>query len=399
MNSSCCRDMQSGRFSLSGRAPETFAAAPQSDTLWLDYEGRVPEKAVAKNAVVYPGMLLARHPDPGAGDLRCPVIGVVSDAGTQGVLITVGMPAPKKGEDGAKAEAPEIPVTAPVDLGALRGEELAGALKELGIHTSLLTRPCSTLVVNALNPEPGIAWAEPLFGGQSEVIAAGIALLRRVSPAEKFVMVVGQGAQASFADVEIRSVPAVYPESLDPLVIKAATGKECPDDACAVGLHEVWKLGRVALSGLPVTETVLTLNDVNYIVPVGTPARALLEQAGLSLHEGDTLVFGGPLRGAAQTRPQAGVTPDTYGICVVRRDDVPPLEGDAACISCNECVYVCPSRIQPGLISRLAELGLDAKCRELHIDACMDCGLCTYVCIARRPVLQYLRLARGRLNG
>ena len=409
MNISCCRPMQASRFALSGCTPEAFVSGPQSDTLWLDYEGRVPEKAVAKNAVVYPGMLLARHPELGVGDLHCPVIGVVSDAGAQGVLITVGLPKAKpkpaaSAEDGAaaapseEAKEPEIPATKPIDLGAVQGDELVRTLKELGIHTAPLTRPCTTLIINGLNPEPGMAWAESMLESHADVIRAGVALLRRLTPASSVILALGAGGGTQLADMDVRPVPAVYPSSLDPLVIKAVTGKECPDDVCAVGLHAIWQLGRVAQTGLPVAETVLTLDGVNYLVPIGTPARTLLDKAGVKLGDGDMLIFGGPMRGVAQSRPQAGVTSQTCGICVVRKDDVPPLEGDAPCIACGECVHVCPARIQPGMVSRFAELGQDAKCAALHIAACMDCGLCTYVCISRRPVLQHLRLARRRLG-
>jgi electron transport complex protein RnfC len=388
-----CSENRAKRFSLSGSAPENFAPCPPSAVLWLEYEGRVPEKAIAKNAVVYPGMVIAKHPDPGMGDLHCPVVGVVSEASAQGVQITVGQP--KAGEDG---KAPEIPVTRPVDLKALNGEALTRALKELGINAGALACSCKTGIINALNPDPGILWAEPMLTAHTDALKAGVALLKRLSGAAKYVLAIGQGASARLDGLDVQTVSPVYPFSLNPLVVKAVTGEECPADACAVGLHEIWKLGRVALTGLPVTETVLTLNGINYLVPLGTPAQDLLKHAGITLEDGDAVIFNGPLRGVAQNKPQAGVTSGTYGICVVRKDDVPPLEGDAACVACGECVRICPARIQPDLISRYAELGNDDQCRANHIDACMDCGLCTYACMARRPVLQHLRLARRRMS-
>jgi len=408
MKISCCREKWPSRFSLSGSAPDVFVPGPQSAALWLEYEERLPEKAVAKNAPVYPGMLLARHPNPGKGDLHCPVTGVVSEAGPQGALIAVGLPAPKTpkkteneetppGSD-AEAKVPEIPVTRPVNLETLNGEELARALKELGIHTDRLTCLCDTLIINGLNPDPGVLWAGPMLKAQTDVIKAGVSLLHRLTPATNLILAIGQGMDTEFADLDVRPVPAVYPSSLDPLVIKSVTGKECPTGVCVVGLHEIWKLGRVARTGLPVTETVLTLNGVNYLAPLGTPARDLLGFAGITLNDGDALIFNGPLRGVAQSRPEIGVTSQTYGICVIRKDETPPLQGAAPCIACGECVRVCPARIQPDLLSRHAELGQDAKCGSLHIEACLNCGLCTYVCLARRPVLQHLRLARRRMS-
>ena len=38
------------------------------------------------------------------------------------------------------------------------------------------------------------------------------------------------------------------------------------------------------------------------------------------------------------------------------------------------------------------------SCRRENIDCCMGCGLCGYVCPARRPVLQYIRLAQAKLQ-
>ena len=399
MKSSSCR---SNLFDLKGQVTATFAAGPVSDTLWLDYEGRTPEKAVSKNALVYPGMVLARHEDSRKGDLHCPVVGTVVDAGPQGVMITLGAPAPKpvKADEGQEAPKPEpvvIPETAPVDLDSLHGEDLVKALKELGIDTGALTAHCQTLIINGLNPEPGILWAEPMLTVHADVIRAGVSLLQRVSSASIYVLALAEGFAPSINGLDVKFVPSVYPASLNPLVVHAVTGQENPDGVTCVGLHELWRLGRVAQTGLPVTDTVLTMQGVNYVVPLGTPARVLLEAAGLAASDGDTLIFGGPLRGVAQGRLQAGVGASTYGLFLLTAADVPPLRGDAACVACGECVAVCPSRIQPGLLSRYSEIGLDDKCVVMHINACIDCGLCSYVCIARRPVLQHLRLALGRL--
>jgi len=403
MKSLCCRKMQDV-FSLKSGAAGAFEPGPQADALWIDFEGRTPEAGVTKNALVYPGMALARHADAGKGDVHCPVVGTVADIGPHGVMITLGAPKPKpvKAPEGETPPEPEpvvIPETQPVDLGALHGEELLAALKALGIDTAPLTRECQTLIVNGLNPEPGIAWAEPMLTTHADVIRAGLALLKRVSPAGIQVLAVADGFAPSLTGLDVKAVEPVYPASLDALVIKAVTGQEHPDGVTCLGLHALWRLGRVAQTGLPVTETVVTVASKNYLVQLGTPARALLDVAGLEAGDGDTLIFGGPLKGVAQARLQAGVSAGTYGVFLVRTEDVPPLEGDAPCIACGECVHVCPARIQPDMLSRFAELGLDDKCAAYHIDACLDCGLCSFVCIARRPVLQYLRLARGRMAG
>ncbi len=163
-----------------------------------------------------------------------------------------------------------------------------------------------------------------------------------------------------------------------------------------VAAHTLFALGRVAETGLPSSETVLGLGDDAVVAVIGTPAGALLDEAGLKADAGDRVVLGGPMRGRALYSLEQGVGPGDYGLSVISKTMFPPV-ADAPCLNCGECVFVCPARLMPGMLSRLAEFGLYERTLEYHIDACMDCGLCGYVCTGRRPVLQYIRLARREL--
>lgn len=55
------------------------------------------------------------------------------------------------------------PVMPTVDLSALEGQELLNGLKNMGVDTRFLSQNKELLIVNALNPEPGITWAEPML--------------------------------------------------------------------------------------------------------------------------------------------------------------------------------------------------------------------------------------------
>ena len=92
-----------------------------------------------------------------------------------------------------------------------------------------------------------------------------------------------------------------------------------------------------------------------------------------------------------------GLDKHTTGVFVVEADSIPPLDGDSQCVNCGACALVCPARLAPDMLSRYAEFAKYDRCRAGHIEACMECGLCGYVCIARRPVLQYIRLAKHKL--
>ncbi|MFR8054874.1 MAG: hypothetical protein ACLU6O_09245 [Bilophila wadsworthia] len=182
-------------------------------------------------------------------------------------------------------------------------------------------------------------------------------------------------------------------------MIKAVTGEENPEGVGIVGLHNIWSLGRVGRLGRPLIETVVTIGSYehsgNYIVRDGSTIGELLQFANIRLKDGDTVVRGGPLRGESLDRLDRSVTKGTYGIFVVEAGTIPPMEGHSPCVSCGACVLVCPARLKPSNLSHTRS----SLCTNVAVPASnpVECGLCGYVCIARRPVLQYIRLAKRKL--
>ena len=292
----------------------------------------------------------------------------------------------------------------PVDLirEGKEGEDLVLAVKKMGVNTRSLGRRVKTLIVNGLNPEPGVRWAEPMLAEHAAEIRAGLELQRRFRRAEEIMLAVPAGCDVRLAGIRTVQVDPMYPNSVNELMIREVTGEENPPDVAAVGLHNVWSLGRVALTGLPLMETVITIGTArdwaNYIVKNGSIVGELLEFAEISLKSGDTILRGGPLRGESLDRLDRSITKGAYGFFVVNAGEVPPIEGDSPCINCGACIQICPTRIDPRMLSRYAEFGRYDMSRKENFRLCVDCGLCGYVCIARRPVLQYIRLAVKKLD-
>jgi len=385
--------MKGLRFPVGCDAAEV-AESPAPLRVRLDRCGFSVVSGLKKKSLVAAGALLATHPALDRGDLFASVSGEITEI-TDDDIVIAAVPSPAEG-------AVEPPADVPVIEASLAGDGLAAVLKKLGVDTAAFTAACETLIVNGLDPDPGISWAVPLLKSQHACLAAGFGLLGRLSQAQKVVLAVPQGTAASLASfdgVETREVPGEYPAGLDPLVIHAVTGKEAPDNVHAVSLHDLWGLGRVGLTGRPLTETVLTVSDGEYpahlIVPEGFVAADLLELAKIPLEQGDMLLHDGTMRGAALSSAEWGVRKTTTGLFVLPAGSVAPLDGASACINCGTCVSVCPARLSPGRLSSYAEFGMYDKCRDEGLLACMDCGLCTYVCMARRPVSQYLRMARS----
>lgn len=385
------------RFHLLYGVTQRFSTGPEPQLVRLNREGFKLVEGVTKKTLVHPRMRLAVHPSPLKGDAFSPIFGRISEINERSIFVEAVEP---NEEQRLAAEAVEKDK---VDLLALpeRGAELGKILKGLGLNTRSLGQDCKTLIINGLNPDPGVTWAEPMLLTHLDNLKAGLEVLRRLSPAEKILLAVPKEMRLHYHDIEVAHVPSQYPASVNALVVKAVTGKENPEGVGIVGLHNVWSLGRVARTGLPLIETVLTIGSFehsgNYIVKEGSTIGELLHFANIELKNGDTLVRGGPLRGESLDRLDRSVTKGSTGVFVVEAGTIPPMQGHSPCINCGACVLICPARLSPSFLSRYAEFALHERNRAEHIECCLECGLCGYVCIARRPVLQYIRLSKHKL--
>ncbi|MCK5229741.1 MAG: 4Fe-4S dicluster domain-containing protein [Desulfobulbaceae bacterium] len=343
-------------------------------------------KTVKKKAVVAAGALIAEHPDAGIGDMHTPVAGVVTNISAKSITIDTGA---EIKEDAKVIGAEKI------DVSTLSGDELLSALKRLGIDTAGIGK-AGTLVINGVNPEPGISAAGQIVGSNSAILEKGLGVLQKIVSASKTILAVPQGGSASLSGAVTENVSPVYPNSVDQLVVKAVTGQEGLDDVTVVSIHQLLAIGKVAETGLPLTETVMTVGTADYTVKVGTPVSQVLAQAGVSAVAGDRLISGGPMRGVAIYDKDQGVGKNDYGLFVVSDNAFPPVT-DTACVNCGECVAACPARLSVNMIGRFAEFGLYEKAREYGIDYCFECGMCGFYCTARRPLVQLIRLAKSEL--
>ncbi|MBG0777673.1 MAG: NADH:quinone oxidoreductase subunit RnfC [Desulfovibrionaceae bacterium] len=381
--------MTSAIFQLTSGAGGAIQDGPAESAL---AEVRVPlcghTPVAKKKALVAAGTLLATHPDAGVGDAHSPIVGTVTDIAEDCVVIAAGIPAPKKEGE----EPPVPPSVAKVDLSSADGAALAAGLKGLGVSTAALAG-ASTIVINGLNPEPGMSVAEQLLKEAKPALEKGLAVLAKLAPGARVVLVTAEGSSESLAGVTAFHVKPVYPNSLALLVAAAVAGNERAEGVAVIGVAELRDMGAAYGSGLPVIDTVLSVGAADYKVLVGTPVSAVLAQAGLAPADGDTVAVGGVLRGEAIADLSRGVAKGDLALAVIPAGAFPPIT-DGACVNCGECVLHCPSRIMPNLLGRYAEFKMWDMCAKFDIGSCIDCGLCGYYCPSRRPMLQYLRMAR-----
>ncbi len=399
------------------------------------------DAVVKKRALVNRGTLIATHSSPNVGDMHAPFAGTVKEVTPAFIEIEALPPEAAQTPGGeaaapartsaeskeAQAEVPEEgqaaparaakasaegkeapakaaktpavppPSPAPVSFDGLDAVQLGKALKELGIPVRLFNRPARLFIINGLNPEPGMLYAEELLGWHRATLEAGLALARRLSDAPRFVLALPEGSPHSLPGADAHYVKPVYPVSLSYPLIRAVTGKERPEDITVLRLHALFALGLVAESGLPLTRAVTTALGQNYLAPVGTPVSAFFDRQGLRPEPGDTVLLGGAMRGAAIAGTSRGIGKGDDAVQFIKKGALPPLE-DTPCIGCGACVHICPVRLRPNMLSRYAEFGLYESCRKEHIEVCIECGLCGYICPSCRPMQQYFRMAKHHLG-
>ncbi|HKI80914.1 MAG TPA: electron transporter RnfC, partial [Pseudodesulfovibrio sp.] len=361
--------------------PLTTASRP--DRLRLSLDGMTPILAVGDQ--VLGGTKVAMGNGPDKGDLHAPLAGIITELAPYSMLIEVG--------NGGKAD-PHSPC-------AEGGERLRLWLKSMGVDVAALYK-APTLIVNGVPPEPGISVFDPLLRDYRKTLDMGLEAVQKVVEPAKIFLVAAKGNQANaFANCTVVHVNPTYPNGLDPLVYKTVLKQEVlpgsrPDSATLLSVKDLYAIGRVMETGRPLTETVMTIGGQNQLVRVGTPVGFLATEAGAKVQPGDRAVLGGPLRGLTAVNLEQGVDKDTYGLTLMRRDA--SLETtDNFCLGCGTCERHCPARIMPGMISRCAEFKHFERAEAYHIHSCMECGLCGYWCTARRPLLQYIRLAKYEL--
>jgi electron transport complex protein RnfC len=345
---------------------------------------------VKKKQIVGRGQVIAENPSKGAfnlGFVHASIDGMVEDI-LPDAIVLAPLPAPKEGEEAAVPARPE-PCA---ELDTLSGEELCRKLLELGVDTSKM-HATRTLVVNGLNPEPGVIVSEQLLKDAQATLKAGIQLIEKALKPGTIKLVVAAGKQVTLHGCTTVGASDAYPATIDPLVVYAATGAERPDNVDVISVAELYAVGRVAETKLPLTETVVSVGDKTFRVPVGMSVQELLGAAGATSGTDTKIALGGPMRGEAIFDLSAGVPKYCSAVTLVREGLFPSVQPNP-CINCGECVLACPARIQPGMLSRFAEFKMFDSARSQHVGACLECGMCTFVCPANRPVLQYILLAK-----
>jgi len=344
--------------------------------------------------------------------------------------------------EGPKAEAIFIKVyeaatqavlyDAPVDVEAMTPDEIVLAVQEAGLvglggaafpsHVKMKPpkdKVIETVVVNGCECEPYLTCDHRIMIEKTDQLLRGIRIALKATGAKRAMIGVEDNkldaVQAIAAklppdgNISVHAVETKYPQGAEKMLIDSLLGRQVPSGGLPADIGvAVFNVGTLAQIGelLPrgrgLIERVVTVSGPgvarpgNYLVPVGTPIRFLLEHVGTKA-EANEVILGGPMMGMSVASVDVPVTKAMSGIVVYEKDHADQKHRFVfPCIKCARCVDVCPMHLNPSMLGQLArKREYEAMEQQYNLNDCFECGCCAYVCPSNIPLTQYFRIAKA----
>ena len=308
-------------------------------------------------------------------------------------------------------------------LAAVRDSGAVG-LGGAGFPTAvkLTVKPPSKLdciIINGAECEPYITSDTRTMIDDVTLVRDGLELLKKYYDAKIIIGIENNKQEPienmrkiaeSMQGVEVRVLPAMYPQGGEKVLIFNITGRIVPEgglplDVGVIVLNctSVAAIARYINEGIPLVSKRVTVdgsavgNPKNVIAPIGTPVSALLEYCGCAQEEAKKVLYGGPMMGLAIPSLDMPVLKNTNAVIALnKKDSEPPVE--TACIRCGRCAANCPLRLMALEFERAFLMKRPDILKQYKVNLCMECGCCAYNCPARRPLVQSIKLAKIMLK-
>ena len=330
-------------------------------------------------------------------------------------------------------ESQEVLYGTPRNVEAMAPEEIIQAVQDTGLvglggaafptHVKLSPpkeHKVDTILINGCECEPYLTTDHRVMLEYTKDLIAGTKIVMKAMGAHRAII----GTEDNKLDavdtidrelhtdgsITVQTVKTKYPQGAEKILAKALVGREIPSGSypSSVGLA-VFNVATTAQIGalLPknqgVIERVVTMTGPgvdspgNYIVALGTPLRFVLNQIGFR-GSAQHLIMGGPMMGGTVSSLDVPVTKGCGGIVVLTEQDVSDkfVSQPFPCIGCGKCVEVCPLKLNPCQLGKLAyKRRYETMEESFHLNDCFECGCCSYVCPSEIPLVQYFRIAKA----
>ncbi len=313
-------------------------------------------------------------------------------------------------------------------------ETLVSAIRESGIvglggagfptHVKLDVDPqrIEYLVVNGAECEPYITSDTVTMLTRADDISYALGELKRCLGICKVVIGIENNKKKAIAamremaaslgdmSVKIKSLPAVYPQGGEKVLVYHTVGRKIPanklpiDVGCIVlNCTTLAAIGAYLRTGMPLVEKCVTVeggavkNPQNVIVPIGVSLNDVFEFCGGLTEQPSKIIYGGPMMGITAPNADCSILKNSNAVLALTAKEA-RLPKTTACIRCGNCVNTCPFGLAPASISAAYAKKDTEALKELCVETCMECGCCSFVCPANRPLVQVNKLSKQLLK-
>lgn len=412
-----------------GLAVETMPVPDELELILGQHIGAPCSPVVAKRADVGEGDLIGEVTKGLGVPLHSPVAGKIKDIGTSVHPVRVSAPSVTIAVDHSVSPAQYDKQ----EWRNLSGEELLGRVYAAGIigiggagfptHVKLKPPPDSpvdTLLLNGAECEPYITADHRQMVEHPEDIIEGAKIILKIlgikdcyvgiennkPDAIREMAATAERMQTADCNVEIRALQVKYPQGSEKQLIQAITGRKVPAMALpsAVGVvvqnvNTAKAVYDAVVYGKPLTEKIITIagkgiaRPANLLVKIGTKVQDIVDYLG-GLQPGlKKVVLGGPMMGFAVSSLDVPVTKTTSAVLFLCDDEI-DTRPHSQCIRCGWCLDACPMGLEPKEIGIYVEARRAEDTAQFGVFDCFECGSCAYVCPAKRPLVQFVRLAK-----
>ena len=331
-------------------------------------------------------------------------------------------------EDGID-RSPEL-----VSACSLSSEEIIAKIKNAGVvgmggacfptHVKLSPPPgvrAECVIINGVECEPYLTADHRLMLEKPDQILVGVELLMRAAKVNRAYI----GIEANKADairlltekaashpgIEVVPLQMKYPQGGEKQLIDAIIGRQVPAPP-AIPIHvgavvqnvgTAYAVYEAVQKNKPLLERVVTVtgrsvkHPSNFLTRIGTPVSQLIEAAGGLPDNAGKVISGGPMMGKALATLDAPVCKGSSGVLIMDDEEARRAEPQP-CIRCAKCVSVCPMGLEPYLLATCSARGDWERVEHEMILSCIECGSCQFTCPPHRPMLDYIRLGKGKVG-
>lgn len=277
------------------------------------------------------------------------------------------------------------------------------------------------VIINAVECEPYLTADHQLMLEHAEEIMVGVSILMKAVKVNKaFIGIENNKPDAielmtkvasGYAGIEVVPLKVKYPQGGEKQLIDAVIRRQVKSGALPISAGAVvqnvgtaYAVYEAVQKNKPLFERVVTVtgkavaNPSNFLVRMGTPINTLIEAAGGIPENTGKIIGGGPMMGKALVSAEVPVTKGSSGVLLLTKEESvrKPMQD---CIRCAKCVNVCPMGLNPAFLMKFTIYKDWEKAEGGYIQDCIECGSCSYTCPAHRPLLDQIRLGKGKVMG